>query len=99
MPIEQAFSDRFGNENPSSFWVISKLNLDVKARVAVFNFNGYKSKGAYQQGKEPVSTYELLLTEAEFDALVANLDLLLDQVENKSLTKDFFKTGSKKPKA
>lgn len=98
MPLEMNFSDKFGSDHSNSYWVLVRMNIDIQAGVSVFYFDGYKSKQAFQSGKKPVSTFELLLTEADFNSILPQLDTVVEQVEIKAMTKDFFKTSTKKPK-
>lgn len=94
MALQMAFTDDYGNSNASSYWRILRLLIDLKNRMGIVNFYGYKDKAAFLAGKQHIGMFELLVAENEFVQILTGYEAgqtdLFALAYERALTKDFF---------
>lgn len=72
MALQTSYTDEYGNDYNNSFWIISKMNLDIVNRTWTITFDGYKNKGAKQANKRNVGRIDIMISGADFDQVMTN---------------------------
>ena len=62
------YRDRYGNQQPNSYWRIVSINISLIQQEAVILFFGYKDKQAYDSGAAPLGNKEYVINGASFTA-------------------------------
>lgn len=98
MALEVAYTDEFGNDYNKSFWVVSKMNLDLVNRTWTITFDGYKNKGAKQANKRNVGKIDIFVSGADFDQVMTNYNAgqkdLIAIAYTRALASQFFSSAN-----
>lgn len=89
MPLQFSHEDKaIGTVRPASYWVAKTINLDLVLRTGSYTINGYDSKDAFTNGKQPylAASFPITFSPSPTDTNAQNVA----KIYTDALTQPFF---------